>query len=71
MCQLAFSDSFEYLCCGSKAVRSILFFQRGDRLYASESDVCKIQTYKDGLRAERVKIRAKLVCLVRYAPLVS
>ena len=29
-------------------------FQRGDRLYTSESDVCRRQilTYKDGLRAE-------------------
>ena len=29
-------------------------FQRGDRLYTSESDVCRRQilTYKDGLRTE-------------------
>ena len=33
-------------------------FQRGDRLYTSESDVCRglILTCKDGLRTERIKI---------------
>ena len=33
-------------------------FQRGDRLYTSKSDVCRRQilTYKDGPRAERIKI---------------
>ena len=33
-------------------------FQRGDRLYTSESDVCgrQILTYKDDPRAERIKI---------------
>ena len=32
-------------------------FQRGDRLYTSESDVCRrqIMTYKDGLHTERIK----------------
>ena len=33
-------------------------FQRRDRLYTSESDVCRRQilTYKDGPRTERVEI---------------
>ena len=33
-------------------------FQRGDRLYAAESDVCRRQilTYKDGPRTEIIKI---------------
>ena len=33
-------------------------YQRGDRLYTSESDVCRRQilTYKDGPRTERIKI---------------
>ena len=33
-------------------------FQRGDRLYTSESDVCRRQilTYNDGPRTERIKI---------------
>ena len=33
------------------------FFQRGDSLYTSESDVCRRQilTYKDGPGAERVE----------------
>ena len=35
------------------------FFQRGDRLYASESDVYRRQilTHKDGPRAGRVKLQ--------------
>ena len=34
------------------------FFSRGDRLYTSESDVCKRQnlTYKDGFRGEKVTL---------------
>ena len=42
-------------------------FQRGDRLYTSESDVCgrQILIYKDGHRTERIKI---FVMAVRVDP---
>ena len=38
--------------------QSLQRFQRGDRLYTSESDVCRRQilTYKDSPRTERTKI---------------
>ena len=39
----ALSASFEYLCYGSTAISNILLFQCGDRLYTSESDVCRRQ----------------------------
>ena len=45
----------------SMSIINVLFFQSGDRLFASESDVFRrhrrrqIVTYKDGPRAERVK----------------
>ena len=50
---LSLFDSFEYVWYGS----TVNFFQCGDRLYASESDVYRRQvlTYKDGPRAVRVK----------------
>ena len=57
--QLAFPASFEYLYVmglyGRQKICS--FFQCGDRLYTSESDVYRRQilTYEDGPRAERVK----------------
>ena len=56
MSQLALSAPFEYLCYVSIAIIIILFFQCGDRLWTSESDVCRRQilTSKDGPRAERV-----------------
>ena len=56
MSYLTFSASFEYLCYGSTAVRSIyIFFKREDRLYKSESDVYRRQilAYKVDPRAER------------------
>ena len=39
-------------------IQSLLPFQHGDRLYTSESDVCRRQTltYKDDPRSERIKI---------------
>ena len=43
MSSLALSDSFEYLCYGSTAIRNILVLQRGDRLKSSESDVYRRQ----------------------------
>ena len=41
---------------GLRPLEIFYFFQRGDRLYTSESDVYRrqIMTYKDGPRAERV-----------------
>ena len=50
------------------------FFQRGDRLYTSESDVYRRQilTYKDGSRAERLRLMLRglrlfpALCLVVY-----
>ena len=41
-----------------KHEHKIQTFQRGDRLYTSESDVCRRQilAYKDGPRTERINI---------------
>ena len=41
---------------GLRSLEIFLFFQCGDRLYTSESDVCRRQilTYKNGPRAEKV-----------------
>ena len=41
---------------GLRSLEIFYFFQRGDRLYTSESDVYRRQilTYKDDPRAERV-----------------
>ena len=43
---------------GLRLLAIVLPLQCGDRLYTSESDVCRRQilTYKDGSRAERSKI---------------
>ena len=53
---MSLSGSFENLF-GSTARINIVFFQCGDRLYTSESDVYRRQilTYKDDPRAGRVK----------------
>ena len=47
---------FEYLCYGSKAIINSFFSSVRERLYTSESDVCRRQilTYEDAPRAERV-----------------
>ena len=50
--------------------RSAQHFQCGDRLYTSESDVCRchILTYKDGPRTERIKTCLMVVVLYhRYS----
>ena len=43
---------------GVRPLEIFPFFLRRDRLHTSESEVCRrqIQTYKEGPRAERVKI---------------
>ena len=46
---------------GLRPLEIFNFFQCGDRLYTSESDVCKIITYKDGPRAERVKALTAII----------
>ena len=45
------------------AYKTLYFFQWGDRLYTSASDVCRRQilTYKDGPRAEHVSAIETLV----------
>ena len=52
------SGSSEDLCYGSTITKLYNFFQCGDCLYTSESDVDtrQILTYKDGHRAERVSL---------------
>ena len=62
MSQLALFDSFEYICHLSTTIMNIYFFQCGDRLYTSESDVYRRQilTYKDGPRTEGVNCYAGL-----------
>ena len=52
MSKSGLSDSFEYL----RPLELFQFFQCGDCLYTSESDVYRrqIMTYKDGPRTERV-----------------
>ena len=54
--QMYLSGSFENLFASTARI-NILFFQCGDRLYTTESDVYRrlILTYKDDPRAERVK----------------
>ena len=63
MSQLAVSASFEYLCYGSTAIKNILILSVRNRLYTSESHVYKRQilTYKDGPRAERVKVKLLVI----------
>ena len=60
MFKLTLSDLFEYLCYRSKTTMRILILPVRDRLYTSESEVYRRQilTYKDGPRAERVKIHS-------------
>ena len=56
MSYLALPASFDYLRYGSTAITNILLFQCGDRLQASESDVCRRQilTPEVDPRAERL-----------------
>ena len=54
--EIIINDLVRYLCYGSTAILGILFFSVRDRLFTSESDVCRRQilTYKDSPRDERV-----------------
>ena len=56
---LALSALFEYPCYGSTAIINIWLLQYRDRLWMSESDVCRRQilTSKFGSRAERVEFK--------------
>ena len=57
MCQNIFTvKCYLYLHQILRPIEICLFFQHGDRLYTSESDVYRPQilTYKDGPRAERL-----------------
>ena len=54
MSYLALSHLFEYIFYGYTTTINIEFFQLGDRLYESESDVYRRQILTDGPSAERV-----------------
>ena len=53
---------------GLQPLELFKFFQRGQRLYTSESDVYRrhILTYKDGPRAERVNRLSRLYSLFTF-----
>ena len=55
---------------GLRPLERFKFFQCGDRLYTSESDVCRRQilTYKDGPRTERVKSEKVLMNIFEPTP---
>ena len=51
---------------GLRTLEIFQFFQRGDRLYTSESDVYRrrILMYKDGPHAERVKTLIRVILII-------
>ena len=57
MFYLALSDSFEYLCFGSTTIRNIVILSvRGPSLNVRIGHRRQSLTYKEGPRAERVKV---------------
>ena len=63
MSNLAFAALFEYLYGMGLQPLDFWIFSGRDRLYTSESDVCRRQivTYKDGPRPERAKVPRRLL----------
>ena len=58
---LAFPLHLNIYVMGLRPLKMLKFFQCGDRLYTSRSDVYRRQilTYKDGPRIERVKVTSQ------------
>ena len=57
----ALSDSFDYLCYRSTAIRNFFLLQREDRLYPSESDVYRHQILNGKVDSRAVRVNLKCV----------
>ena len=59
MSSLAISDSFEYLCYGSKAIRNIFTLTVQDRHWSTECDVYRRQILSTKVDPRVVRVKGK------------